>query len=398
MLSHFQLVPPYTAASAALPRLDHLLGYDTGGFFAAAAASEGSLDHFHVYQPNERHQNSAANGDEAEQGEGEGESDSDSNDSKAANDDSNDATASSTSTASSAAAASSAATAAAADDADDAAADNDALPGLRGKGEHTDVGVAIVMTPALLVPANVPGYAMGKQSHEEEKEEHEAFGSRGLTLGGRSPELPPDAVIVMLGEAARSWLPPPPADVMTPTPPIAVPSHEMSLSLSALTGAGAGAVGASRAWFGRMVLPPASAVHPTAPGGITFGAWHDGVNEAFSASAAEGGVGGGGVEARKAAAAAVSCSPRRILADDASCGGAAQVANPAHPGALKPPRFNPCACKVKTWFQSLLFQMGQRVTATLRRREGVLLAVVHGRTHGGVRHGGAVQVANSVGP
>jgi hypothetical protein len=37
------------AATAVLPRLDELLGYDTGGFFAAAASSAGSLDHFHVY-------------------------------------------------------------------------------------------------------------------------------------------------------------------------------------------------------------------------------------------------------------------------------------------------------------------------------------------------------------
>lgn len=134
----------------------------------------------------------------------------------------------------------------------------------------------------------------------------------------------------MLGEAARSWLPPPPATSQFEPSPIAVPSHEMSLSLSALAGAGA-----SRAWFGRMVLPPPNTMHPT---GITFGAWHEGVNQAFSAGADTSGDDSGGVEssvgaagemssawakeaeARKAAAAAVTCSPRRILADDASCG------------------------------------------------------------------------------
>eukprot|EP00740_Mantoniella_antarctica_P004018 CAMPEP_0181360142 /NCGR_PEP_ID=MMETSP1106-20121128/6494_1 /TAXON_ID=81844 /ORGANISM="Mantoniella antarctica, Strain SL-175" /LENGTH=807 /DNA_ID=CAMNT_0023473367 /DNA_START=244 /DNA_END=2667 /DNA_ORIENTATION=+ len=273
------------AASSALPRLDHLLGYDTGGFFAAAAASEGSLDHFHVYQPTGRMPTHDVTPPSSTSSSGAGHG--------SKGDRGGDNTEGSVAA---------------------AAEDDDASPGLRGKGEHTDVGVAIVMTPALLV------------SHEaEEEEEQDAFGSRGLTLGGRSPELPPDSLVVMLGEAARAWLPPPPAPkpsgpfvaapATLPPPLIAVPSHEMSLSLRALAGAGAGA---SRAWFGRMVLPPPSAVHPTHSGGITFGAWHAGVNEAFSTS--------GGADAAEAAgrakaeAAAVSCSPRRILADDASCG------------------------------------------------------------------------------
>jgi len=56
----------------------------------------------------------------------------------------------------------------------------------------------------------------------------------------------------MLGEAARAWLPPPPSSKDgggSPSPLIAVPSHEMSLNLGNLAGAGAGA---ARAWFGRM--------------------------------------------------------------------------------------------------------------------------------------------------
>ena len=257
------------AAAASLTRLDDLLGYDTGGFFASAAASEGSLDHFHVYQPSnpdaraadpaEPNPSSSSSREEVEGGE-------------PADEDSEDFSSS------------------------------DSSPGLRGKGEHTDVGVAIVMTPALLVSLS-PGGSDGSVAPEPD-----AFGSRGLSLGGRAPELPPDALVVMLGEAARAWLPPPPPDMSPVPPPLAVPSHEMSLSLTTGTRT-------SRAWFGRMVLPPAATVHPTAPGGITFGAWHEGANAAFGNAARNDGDG-----AARAEAAAVSCSPRRILADDASCG------------------------------------------------------------------------------
>lgn len=162
------------AASAALPRLDELLGYDTARFFAKAASSEGSLDHFHVYQPKNVSQHLSSSSPSSsssssspsspssspiagdsdgletnegmEEGEGEGLAVADSGDSVG--------------------------------------------PGLRGKGEHTDVGVAIVMTPALLVNHD------GGRSEDEEEEERDAFGSRGLTLGGRSPELPPDALVV----------------------------------------------------------------------------------------------------------------------------------------------------------------------------------------------------------
>ena len=74
------------------------------------------------------------------------------------------------------------------------------------------------MTPALLVPDSE------FTDRFNEFTELDASGPRGLTLGGRSPALPPDAVLVMLGEGARAWFP-----SKSHAGAIAVPTHEMSL-------------------------------------------------------------------------------------------------------------------------------------------------------------------------
>ena len=274
------------AATAVLPRLDELLGYDTGGFFAAAADSAGSLDHFHVYATTgARRVRSKASA--------EGVTDENPN----TEDRGDDVTSRERAPREGEAAEG------------ETAKTNDASP---GKREHVDVGVAIVMTPALLV----------RESDETDgaafvPEELDAFGSRGLSLGGRAPELPPDALIVMLGEAARAWAPPPPEGA-SGARAVAVPTHAMALELERRVGDAAASSPSSRAWFGRMVLPPDATAHPTRPG-TTFGAWREGAARAFQ--------GGEGTEtsgfetfAERSALASVSCSPRRRLADDSSCG------------------------------------------------------------------------------
>jgi hypothetical protein len=277
------------AAAAALPRLDAVLGYDTGGFFRAAVDSESSLDHFHVFTANDRSAPDA--GDEEE-----------------------------------ASFFSAAAAAAAATEEDASAADPpppedpSAPPGLRGKGEHTDVGIAIVMTPALMVSPEL---------ELESESESDARGARGLKIGGRSPELPPDAIVVMLGEAARAWLPlPPPGgeDASSPSnSPLAVPTHEMSLD-----GGAASSPGTSRAWFGRMILPPPDAKHPTATSGdgapLTFGEWHENAAEAFGGDDDDDDYGRGVLAAAACAplphhddGALTSITRRRRLQDDSGC-------------------------------------------------------------------------------
>ena len=143
----------------------------TGGFFASAAASTASLDHFHVYHPSVDSAESWR--DTAVQS-------------------SQQSAAAAAAGASAAAAAAVAAGAAVTEvaEAEEEEEEEGALeedghaPGLRGKGEHTDVGVAIVMTPALLVePGTGPDGGGGGGGAEEV----DAFGARGLTLGGRSP-------------------------------------------------------------------------------------------------------------------------------------------------------------------------------------------------------------------
>ena len=161
--------------------------------------------------------------------------------------------------------------------------------------------------PAFLVNGDV-SVSSRDEALERFSEELDAFGSRGLTLGGRAPELPPDALIVMLGEAARAWAPPPPKGASA-ADAVAVPTHAMALALARR--AGDAAPPSSRAWFGRMVLPPDATSHPTSPG-TTFGAWREGVARAFR--------GGEGSGTEREALASVSCSPRRRLADDSSCG------------------------------------------------------------------------------
>ena len=272
------------AATAVLPRLDELLGYDTGGFFAAAASSAGSLDHFHVYS---RSVTSAA-----EAGAAYDDSSSSSVDGDArgrASPRTEDERV---------------------DEGEGAFAKRKAHA--PGKDEHVDVGVAIVMTPAFLVLEE-------RETDGRFSPELEPFGSRGLTLGGYAPELPPDALIVMLGEAARAWAPPPPkgADANA----IAVPSHAMSLELERRMGDSFSDalsetppfLSSSRAWFGRMVLPPDDTAHPTLL--TTFGAWREGVARAF-----RGDEKSDDASSSRTSLASASCSPRRRLADDASCG------------------------------------------------------------------------------
>ena len=277
------------AATAVLPRLDELLGYDTGGFFAAAADSAGSLDHFHVYATTgARRVRSRASA--------EGVTDENPN----AEDRGDDVASRERAPREGEAAESETAK---------TAKTNDASP---GKHEHVDVGVAIVMTPALLV----------RESDETDgaafvPEELDAFGSRGLSLGGRAPELPPDALIVMLGEAARAWAPPPPEGA-SGARAVAVPTHAMALELERRVGDAAASSPSSRAWFGRMVLPPDATAHPTRLG-VTFGAWREGVARAFRGGE-ESDMNDISNAAERSALASVSCSPRRRLADDSSCG------------------------------------------------------------------------------
>ena len=168
-------------ALAALRRLDAAFHNATRGFYESSARSSMTLDHFHAY-------GAAATVEE-----------------------------------------------------EDNAVDLD----LEGKHAHTDVGVAIVMTPAL-VRGEKPG----------------AGGSRGLFIGDIEPDVPDDGMIVMLGEAARVWVPGLSAEMQAL---IKVPTHAMRLT-------------GDRAWFGRMVLPESSHAHPES--GMSFGTWHAGATRA----------------------------------------------------------------------------------------------------------------------
>ena len=271
-----------TAAAAALPRLDWLLGYDTGNFFANAVASSGSLDHFHVY---------------AKEAVGTGkESASEETGEKQAHDALGDSTLHYETTQRAT---------------QQPTQDPSVAPtSSAGKSEHMDVGVAIVMTPAFLWP----GGQDSNQGREGTEDELLQFTSRGFTLGGKHPELPPDAVVVMLGEAARAWVPPAPFGVDAPE--IKVPTHEMSLTFTREFGyddSFGDQVDFHRAWFGRMVMPADDLKHHMHA--TTFGEWRDGVALAFGS-----GGKGEGDEDVKANFAVVSCSPRRKLADDSSCG------------------------------------------------------------------------------
>ena len=213
-------------ARATLSRLDAAFHNVTGGFYERSARSDASLDHFHAY---------GAPADEEASGE-------------------------------------------------------DAESDVEGKHAHTDVGVAIVMTPAL-IRGEKPGTS----------------GSRGLYIGDIEPIVPDDGMIVMLGEAARSWVPGLSPEMRKL---IKVPTHAMRLT-------------GDRAWFGRMVLPDTTTRHPTQD--LSFGTWHDGATRAMTSSNAE---------AEAARWAAVACpspaveevslvaqtSRRKILSDDSTCG------------------------------------------------------------------------------
>lgn len=213
-------------ARATLGRLDAAFHNATGGFYERSARSDASLDHFHAYGAPV---NEEASGEDA---------------------------------------------------------DSD----VEGKHAHTDVGVAIVMTPAL-IRGEKPG----------------ASGSRGLYIGDIEPIVPDDGMIIMLGEAARAWVPGLSPELRKL---IKVPTHAMRLT-------------GDRAWFGRMVLPDTTTRHPTQD--LSFGTWHDGATRAMTRSNAE---------AESARWAAVACpspaveetglvgqtSRRRILSDDLTCG------------------------------------------------------------------------------
>lgn len=320
------------AARLVLPRLDDLLGYDTGGFFRAAADAGESLDHFHVYVRRERED--AAAKDATREATEEGSTNEKNEGSKKKKSEKNEGS-----------------------------KKNDVDPGLSGrssgrpssgrggKDEHTDVGVAIVMTPAL-VATDAGGF-----------EPPDSASPRGLVVGGRAPELPSDAVIVMLGEAADAWLPKPPSGPdgdgdddggLRRARRLAVPTHEMSLTADhgdaddgdADSNEGSDSarileLWRSRAWFGRMVFPSAIATHPADPS-LTFEAWRNRAFEAFAAvargdvseealaEAAEAACGGGGFgRGFGGEGGGVRALPRRrsrrALADDGDACGAGKL-------------------------------------------------------------------------
>jgi len=217
-------------ARATLRRLDFAFHNVTRGFYEHSASSDGSLDHFHAYGVR-------ASGEEMD-------------------------------------------------------IDGDGWEDAHGKHAHTDVGVAIVMTPALLAD-----------------ETRGARGSRGLFIGDIEPDLPDDGMIVMLGEAARAWAPGLSEEMRAL---LKVPTHAVRLS-------------GERAWFGRMVLPETTTMHPMREHeGLTFGAWHDGAigaamrsgddpeHDRWASAACRAPVAAGEVGSSNPHA-------RRILADDNSC-------------------------------------------------------------------------------
>ena len=130
-----------------------------------------------------------------------------------------------------------------------------------GKREHVDVGGAIVMTPAFLVNGDV------SVSSRDEAPGALLRGARRVRLARAHAGRPcarasPDALIVMLGEAARAWAPPRPTGASA-ADAVAVPTH--AIALAPRGGRATRAPPSSRAWFGRMVLPDATS-HPTFAG------------------------------------------------------------------------------------------------------------------------------------
>lgn len=228
---------------ATLRRLDAAFHNATRGFYERSAASDASLDHFHAYGVSGTKSRAHDEGASAEEV---------------------------------------------------TVAKEDA----HGKHAHTDVGVAIIMTPALLAG-----------------EEPGARGSRGLFIGDIEPDVPDDGLIVMLGEAARAWAPGLSEEMRAL---LKVPTHAMKL------------VG-ERAWFGRMVLPETSTTHPMREhAGLTFGTWHDGAIHAAIRSRennrdddddkwASAACAAPKISAHAFDSSPVSSKRRRILADDNSC-------------------------------------------------------------------------------
>ena len=174
-----------------------------------------------------------------------------------------------------------------------------------GKHEHTDVGVAIVMTPA---------WVSGKDDQS---------GSRGLLIDGVSYDIPSDGMLVLLGEAARSWHPKRHGRVRDSLlDKIKIPTHAVALEK-----------GETRAWFGRMILPNLSDEHPDTNVNLNFGEWLNGARALITRlngnEHANGMIGSSSVVDYVSLACdglpttsdeESSALPlRRILADDGSC-------------------------------------------------------------------------------
>jgi len=252
-------------SQATLPRLDAILNANEGedanrrptrmekNFFSDALRSEASLDHFHVYA-------------------------------------SSDSSSSSSSSSSS-------------DPSEKRAKENEPEK-KRGKHEHTDVGVAIVMTPA---------WVDGKDDQA---------GSRGLLVDGVSYDIPNDGMLVLLGEAARAWHPKRHGSTRNSLlDEIKIPTHAVALEK-----------GETRAWFGRMVLPNLSDEHPDTNVNLNFGEWLNGAralvnrlneNETSGSSSAAIDYVSAACDGLPATTendeSSVRFPQRRILADDGSC-------------------------------------------------------------------------------
>ena len=174
-----------------------------------------------------------------------------------------------------------------------------------GKHEHTDVGVAIVMTPA---------WVSGKDDQS---------GSRGLLIDGVSYDIPSDGMLVLLGEAARSWHPKRHGRVGDSLlDKIKIPTHAVALEK-----------GETRAWFGRMILPNLSDEHPDTNVNLNFGEWLNGARALITRLNGNEHVNGMIGSSSVVDYVSVACDGlpttsdeessglplRRILADDGSC-------------------------------------------------------------------------------
>jgi hypothetical protein len=122
----------------------------------------------------------------------------------------------------------------------------------KGKHEHTDVGIAIIMTPA---------WVSGK-------DDDAPGNSRGLLVDGVAYDIPSDGMLVLLGEAARAWHPRRHNGKKSLLDEIKIPTHAVALEK-----------GETRSWFGRMVLPNLNDQHPDSRVDLNFGEWLRGARE-----------------------------------------------------------------------------------------------------------------------